>query len=50
MNKDVLDYTIEELESLPLDLLNKLALEADFKESEYNTRQLVEKVLMNSFN
>ena len=25
MNKDVLDYTIEELESLPLDLLNKLS-------------------------
>lgn len=50
MNKDILEYTRDELENLYIDELNKLALEAESKENEYNTRQLVEKVLMNSFN
>ena len=46
--KDVLDYTEDELRSLSTDDLTKLYNEAESKESLYNTRQLVEKTLINS--
>ena len=46
--KEVLEYTREELEKLSKDDLKVLFLEATNKESLYNTRQLVEKTLMNS--
>lgn len=46
--KEVLEYSEEELRSLPLSDLKLLLSEAEDKESLYNTRQLVEKTLMNS--
>jgi hypothetical protein len=46
--KDVLEYTEEELRSLPREELEKLLEEAENKESLYNTTQLVEKTLINS--
>ena len=46
-HSDVLEYTKEELENLSLDTLKDLALEAESKENEYNTRQLVLKVQIN---
>ena len=48
--KNVLDYNIEELNNLNLEELEILLKLAEDGENEYNTRQLVEKVLMNSFN
>lgn len=46
--KDVLDYTEEELRNLTVEELETLLVIAEDKESLYNTRQLVEKTLMNS--
>ena len=46
--KEVLEYTEEELNQLSDDELNKLLSEAENKESLYNTKQLVEKTLINS--
>lgn len=48
--KDVLEYTEAELRSLPKSELEMLLEEAENKESLYNTTQLVEKTLINSFN
>jgi len=48
--KDVLEYSEEELRSLPRSELEKLLEESENKESLYNTTQLVEKTLINSFN
>lgn len=45
---DVLKYTEEELKSLNKNQLNDLLIECENKETFYNTRQLVEKTLMNS--
>lgn len=50
MLKDVLDYTEEELKSLSHSELEVLLKQAEYGESLYNTKQLVEKTLMNSFN
>ena len=47
--KEVLEYNKSELESLSKEDLNILLKEAQDKESLFNTRQLVEKTLMNSF-
>lgn len=46
--KDVLEYTEEELRSLPREELENLLEEAENKESLYNTTQLVEKTLISS--
>lgn len=46
--KDVLDYTEDELRQLSKEQLQELYKEADNKESLYNTKQLVEKLLINS--
>ena len=46
--KEVLEYTEEELESLPTEELYSLLRESENKESLYNTTQLVEKTLINS--
>jgi len=46
--KDVLEYTKEQLEVMSTEQLEKLELEAENKESFYNTQQLVEKTLINS--
>ncbi len=48
--KEVLEYSEEELRKMPKHDLEILLKEAEDKESLYNTRQLVEKTLMNSFN
>jgi len=45
--KDVLEYTEDELRALPKLDLQILLHEAEYKESLFNTRQLVEKTLMN---
>ena len=47
-NKDLLEYTREELQQLPIDVLEQMAIDCESKENEYNTRQLAEKLLMNS--
>ena len=46
--RDVLEYTEEELRSMNKEQLKQLLIEAGNKESLYNTRQLVEKTLINS--
>lgn len=46
--KEVLEYTEEELRNLSVEELVKLSIEAAAGESLYNTRQLVEKTLINS--
>lgn len=46
--KDVLDYTEEELRATPVEELEKLKHTAKEQESLFNTRQMVEKVLINS--
>lgn len=46
--KEVLEYTEEELNKLSDDELDSLLVEAENKESLYNTKQLVEKTLINS--
>lgn len=46
--KDVLEYTEEELRSLPKGELESLLTEAENKESLYNVDQLVQKTLINS--
>ena len=46
--KDVLEYTEEELRALSTEELQKLAVEAESKESLYNTSQLVQKLSINS--
>ena len=46
--KPVLDYTEEELMSLPTDELTVLLKEAESGESKFNTAQLVSKTLINS--
>jgi len=46
--KDPLDYTDDELNAMSVDELKQLAQEAEYKEGLFNTRQLVEKVLINS--
>lgn len=48
MTKNVLDYTEDELRSMSTDDLNNLLHIAENGESLYNTRQLVEKTLINS--
>lgn len=48
--KNVLDYNTEELNSFNIEELEHLLRLAEDGENEYNTRQLVEKVLINSFN
>lgn len=48
--KNVLDYNIQELNNLSIEELECLLRLAEDGENEFNTRQLVEKVLMNSFN
>ena len=48
--KNVLDYNTQELNMLNIEELDHLLRLAEDGENEYNTRQLVEKVLMNSFN
>ncbi len=45
--KNVLDYNDEELLNFTIEELEVLAKECESKENEYNTRQLVEKVLIN---
>ncbi len=47
-NKEVLDYTEDELRELPVEELQGLLKEAESKESLFNTEQLVSKVLINS--
>ena len=46
--KEVLDYTEEELRALSVEDLNKLLHKAEFGESLFNTKQLVEKTMINS--
>ena len=46
--KNVLEYTREELEQLSTEELEKLYIEAEQGKDEYNTLQLVNKVLINS--
>lgn len=46
--KDPLEYSEDELRELPLDELQELLRISNSKESLYNTKQLVEKTLMNS--
>ena len=46
--KDVLDYTESELRELPKEKLEELLDQAQNKESLFNTKQLVEKTLINS--
>jgi hypothetical protein len=46
--KNVLDYNIEELNNLSIEELEHLYSLAEDGENEYNTRQLVEKTLMNA--
>lgn len=46
--KNVLDYNIEELNNLSIEELEVLYKLAEDGENEYNTRQLVEKVLINA--
>lgn len=48
--KDVLDYTEEELNKLTTEELEELLTQAEDGESLWNTQQLTEKILMNSFN
>lgn len=48
MAKDVLEYTKEELEAMSINELNVLFREAETKESLYDTRQLSEKLAINS--
>ena len=48
--KDVLDYTEDELRALSIDELRSLQQISVNKESLFNTKQLVEKTLINSFN
>lgn len=48
MTKDVLQYTEDELSALPDAELESLLAQAENGESLYNTRQLVEKTLINS--
>lgn len=48
--KEVLDYSKDELLQLSDSELHKLLKEAEDGENLYNTRQLVEKTLINSFN
>lgn len=48
MTKDVLDYTEDELRSLSEAELKELLKQAESGESLYNTRQLVEKTMINS--
>lgn len=47
-NKDVLEYTEEELQNMSTEELQKLLHEAEEKESLFNTSQLVQKTLINS--
>ena len=47
LNKDILEYTKDELEQLSITDLKKLAIIAESKENEYNTEQLVLKVQIN---
>ena len=46
--KDVLDYTEDELRALSIDELRSLQQISANKESLFNTKQLVEKTLINS--
>lgn len=46
-NKELLDYTDEELRNFSIEELEIMAKECEAKENEYNTRQLTEKVLIN---
>lgn len=46
--KNVLEYTKEELEQLSTEELQKLLKESELQANLYNTKQLVEKTLMNS--
>jgi len=46
--KEVLEYTKEELEQLSISELEELAKQAENAENLWNTRQLVEKTLINS--
>jgi len=46
--KEVLEYSDEELQNLPTDVLKQLLNDCNSGESLYNTRQLVEKTLINS--
>ena len=48
--KDILNYSEDELREMNKSQLEVLLKEATNKETLYNTRQLVEKVLMNSLN
>lgn len=48
--KELLEYTREELVHLSIDVLEQMAIDCESRENEYNTRQLAEKLLMNSFN
>jgi hypothetical protein len=48
VSKDVLEYTEDELNNLSTEDLSLLLKEAENKESLYNTKQSVEKVLINS--
>jgi hypothetical protein len=47
--KNVLDYNTLELNELNIEELEHLLILAEDGENEFNTRQLVEKTLMNSF-
>lgn len=46
--KDPLEYTVEELQALSIDELTILLRSAEMMESQFNTRQLVEKTMINS--
>ena len=48
--KEVLEYSENELRSLPIEQLESLLKQAEYSESLFNTKQLVEKTLINSFN
>ena len=50
MIKELLDYTDEELRNFSIEELEKMARDCEEKENQYNTTQLVEKLLINSFN
>lgn len=46
--KDPLEYTKEELQELPTEVLEQLLATAEYKESFYHTSQLVQKTMINS--
>ena len=50
MQRELLEYSTEELRNFSIEELEKMARDCEDKENQYNTTQLVEKLLINSFN